>query len=91
MQVVTNNHPINLLTTSDADMGRYGRLALSTYLLCCVFRHKSEQFSNMSMQVEESLQLDRTIQAAITLCDLEGERRGFTCCSPVDICRKYIN
>ena len=88
MQVKTQNHPINLLTTTDADMARYGRLALSIYLLCRVFQHKLEDFSHYSMKAEDLLQLDRTLQAAITLCDLEGERRGFRCCSPVDICRR---
>jgi hypothetical protein len=71
-------------------MGKYGRLAMATHLLCRVFQHISEVFPDESMQAEDSLQLNRTLHAAITLCDLEGRRRGFSCCAPVDICQQYL-
>jgi hypothetical protein len=71
-------------------MGKYGRLAMATHLLCRVFQRISEVFPDESMQAEDSLQLDRTLHAAITLCDQEGRRRGFSCCAPVDICQQYL-
>ena len=86
---MTQNHPINLSTTSDSNMGRFARLVLAIHLLSRVLRHASQFFSEGLLQIEESIQLDRTIHALIVLCELEGKRRSLRYCNPIDMCHRF--
>lgn len=55
-----------------------------------VLRHVSETISGGTYQLEEAIQLDRTIRALIALTKVEGYIRQTALCLQTAICYRYL-
>lgn len=55
-------------------MGRFARFAQAIYLLGRVYKHVSDQTDDHIFLQEEAVQLRRTIEALVTLTEIEGSQ-----------------
>jgi hypothetical protein len=77
-------------TPTEQPVGPYARSAQAAHLLGRVIRHKSNKIGDPSFQLEEALQLDRTLQSLTVL--LPEEEADMTCeryCCALAICYRY--
>jgi hypothetical protein len=71
-------------------MGRFARLAQSTYLLGKVLLHTSDDNVDEEFYKQETMQLDRTIRALLNLTDFDDQAPKTTICAQTAVCYRYI-
>lgn len=84
------NYPINSPLGSEVNMGRFARLAHAIHLLSQAIRHTTFHFTNLKIQEEEVVQLDRTIRALMVVCEQESERTRLRFCNPLSVCASSL-
>lgn len=86
LQILPNNQPQTLLSTSGLQNGSYTRLAQAVNLLSRVFRHISSSDDALRIDLDIITQLEKTLFALEHLTSCEELESQVICCCSIATC-----
>ncbi|KAE9368102.1 hypothetical protein N431DRAFT_494935 [Stipitochalara longipes BDJ] len=84
--VITYNDEFTVFSPANIRIGMFARFCQATNLLSQVLRHVSEGTANETFDIQEAVQIDRTIRSLITLTNYEGQLRATAVCLQTAVC-----